>query len=126
MPFNEAEDFVRELAIQMEMRKASFVGTYVIDPENLKRFLQVARILNVIVQDVGGKLVDVDITAQTLHGSISAQIPLLDLYKELLKDFIAMWEMVDVFGVSPTTNGDMVIEVSINNVWRAFPAAKTL
>ena len=126
MPFNEAEDFVRELAIQMEIQKASFVGTYVIDPENLKRFLQVARILNVIVQDVGGKLMDLDITPQTLHGAISAQVPLLDLYKEFLKDFVVMLEMVDVFGVSPTTNGDMVIEVSINNVWRAFPADKTL
>lgn len=117
----ENYEFAREFGRQVEKMRANFEGIYIINPENYQRFVEVYTYFRRFAEENDGKIAYLDISPESIHADVSVDVPLVDLYKGLLKEFAEILTKIDVFGITPTTTDSMLIGVSVNNVWKAVP-----
>lgn len=112
---------VYELAKSVEKRKADFQGVRMLSPGNYERFMKVFAYFQKLAQESGGVVSHVDIEPQSVHADVSIKIPLVDLFKREMNVGLAdILRDVDVFGITPTTDGQLLIDASVNYVWEEF------
>lgn len=124
MPGNnekETFEFVKDLALKVEEKRKKFEGTYIINPENYQRFVEVYTYFRVFAEENDGKLKHLDIAPASIHADVSIDVPIVDLTKDSLSGFTDILSKVDVFGITPTTSDSLLIDASVNYVWKAVP-----
>lgn len=124
MPGNnekETFEFVRDLALKVEEKKKKFEGAYIVAPENYQRFVEVYTYFRIFAEKNDGKLSHLDIAPTSVHADVSIDVPIVDLSKDSLKEFADVLSKVDVFGITPTTSDSLLIDASVNYVWKAVP-----
>lgn len=52
----EAFEFVKDLALKVEEKKKKFEGTYIVNPENYQRFVEVYTYFRIFAEENDGKL----------------------------------------------------------------------
>ena len=117
----DAYDFVRELALQAEEKKSKFEGMYIANTENYQRFVEVYTFFRIFAEENDGKIKHLDISPEAIHADVSIDVPIIDLVGSELKEFAAILAKVDVFGITPTASGSLLIDASVNYVWKAVP-----
>lgn len=126
MPGNnekETLEFVRDLALKVEEKRKKFEGTYIMNPDNYKRFVEVYTYFRIFAEENEGKLKHLDIAPESIHADVSVEVPIVDLFKDSLHGFVDILSKVDVFGITPTTTDSLLIDASVNYVWKAVPKA---
>ncbi len=124
MPGNnekETLEFVKDLALKVEEKKRKFEGTYIMNPENYQRFVEVYTYFRIFADENEGKLTHLDIAPTSIHADVSIDVPIVDLFKDSLKGFTDILSKVDVFGITPTASDSLLIDASVNYVWKAVP-----
>lgn len=112
------EKLIKDLALEIEKRKKEVNGIYVLNPENYSRFMKVFEYLKKFVLENEGNIVEVVTAPEEIHCGIQMDIPILDLYHGTLIEFTEILKMVDVFGITPTTEDTLLIDFTVNDVWK--------
>ena len=112
------EKLINDLALEIEKQKKEVDGIYVLNPENYSRFMKVFEYLKKFVLKNEGNIVEVITTPEGIHCDIQITIPILDLYHGTLIEFAEILQKVDVFGITPTTEDTLLIDFTINDVWK--------
>lgn len=117
----ETFEFVKDLALKVEENKKKFEGMYVVDPEKYQRFVEVYTYFRIFAEENDGKLKHLDIAPTSIHADVSIDVPIVDLFKDSLLGFTDILSKVDVFGITPTASDSLLIDASVNYVWKAVP-----
>lgn len=117
MEFNENYEFVKELAMLISKKEQEFKGVRVVVPENYNRFLIVYSYFKGFAKKYGGKVTYTDTDPSSVHGGMTLEVPLVDLYHDHLSEFVKVLGLVDVFGINPTSSGEIMLDVTVNNLW---------
>lgn len=124
MPENnekETFEFVKALALKVEESRKKFEGMYVMNPENYKRFVEVYTYFCILAKKNEGELKHFDIAPESIHADVSVDIPTMDFVKDSLHGFVDILSKVDTFGITPTKSDSLLVDASVNYVWRAMP-----
>lgn len=118
----ELMEYVKELGLQIEKKKLESPEAYELDEENYKKFADVYAYFNRFAKENDGKVKYMDLRSNSIHADVSIEVPLVDLYRDGLAEFTEILAKADVFGVTPTANGELRIDASVNNVWKEIQA----
>lgn len=113
---NSEEDFIKELALQIEAKRLE-QKKYILNTENHEKFIDVYTFFKRLIDDVGGRVKYIDVRPESVHADVSVEVPLLDFYRDTLKEFTEILSKVDVFGITPTTKDTLLIDASVNYLW---------
>lgn len=112
------EKLIKDLALEIEKRRKEVDGIYILNPENYSRFMKVFEFLKKFVLENEGNIVGVVTAPEEIHCDIQIEIPILDLYHGTLIEFAEILQKVDVFGITPTTKDTLLIDFTVNDVWK--------
>lgn len=121
---NEMQDraFAKALGEAIIKKQNAFRGTYIINPENGKRLINLLKYLKSIAEENEWAIHYLNHEPQSIHADVSLVADIIDLYGAGCKRFFEeMQQNVDVFGITPRTDGKLLVDFSVNNVWEAIP-----
>jgi len=108
-------EYVRDLAERVN--KAQAGGQHTVNAANMAKFNAVYDFFCWLAEDSGVEVKTLDVRPESIHASLSVEIPNVDLHGDDMARFVDTLQYVDVFSVGQTTSGDIVIDVCVNNVW---------
>lgn len=115
---DQNEEFIREFVEWAAKNSEPFEGIKVIDAKQLKKYALVVKYLIKLKDEIGGRVEDYEINPMDQCGWFTIEIPLLDLVREDLKEFIHVMSNVDVLGITPTNRGTVYVGINVNNVFK--------
>lgn len=110
----EIDDFIIMLARAYADRNTD--GTYILNPVKYSQMDEAVKLAQQLCVDWGSVQVT-PLDAKELHGYFGFTIPGLHLYDDSMKKFRRLAEIVDVMGVSPNSDTEILVEFVINNVY---------
>ncbi len=113
----EAWEFVKRLGELYEQDVKGFEGICLLNPLQAKKLETALSILKKYAEENDVKL-EMELNPSERHGFLSVKLPMIDVYGESLKEFKELISCVSVFGVNPTADGELLIDININDVWR--------
>ena len=106
-----------ELAHRIEAECAKFKGKYEASVTKLEQLDKVYGFLCYLVKCEDGEIKCLDVNPESNCASIAIEVPLVDLHKDEMKQFIDILQYVDTFDVKTTVDEALLISVGISNVW---------
>ncbi len=112
---NVPREYVRDLAERVNEAQAG--GRHTVNAANMAKFNMVYDFFCWLAEDSGVEVKNLDVRPESVHASLSVEIPNVDLHGDEMVRFVDTLQYVDVFSVGQTPSGDIVIDVRVNNVW---------
>ncbi len=112
---NVSREYVRDLADRVNEAQAG--GRHTVSAANMAKFNAVYDFFCWLAEDNGVEVKNLDVRPESIHASLSVELPNVDLHGDDMVRFVDTLQYVDVLSVGQTTSGDIVIDVRVNNVW---------
>ena len=113
-------DFIKNLAAAYEeFSKDNANGVYVLNQSQYAKFMAAAERLDRLVKEHGGKMLENELAPSDLHGCLQATVPVIDVYgDDGIENITKMLGNASVFGVSAKTNGELLIDITVPDVFK--------
>jgi len=112
---NVPREYVRDLAERVSKAQAGSLHT--VNATNMAKFNAVYDFFCWLAEDNGVEVKNLDVCPESVHASLSVEIPNVDLHGDEMVRFVDTLQYVDVLSVGQAASGDIVIDVRVNNVW---------
>lgn len=117
----ENYEFAREFGRQVEKMRANFEGIYIINPENYRRFVDIYTYFRIFAEENDGKVTHLDISPESIHAGLIINLPMIDLQKQELVEFLGFLSKADVLGIESDLTDGISIDITVSYVWKAVP-----
>ena len=115
--FTVAFDIAAPAAAQIEAAAERYAGKYVLNGEAYERALLVYKAVRKLALQNDGNIPKLDIHCGD-GVKITAQVPNIDLFQDRLALFSEILSMVDSIDIFTSEGGDLIIEVSVADLWK--------
>lgn len=112
---NASCEYVRDLAERVNEARAG--GRHTVNASNMAKFNAVYDFFCWLAEDSGVEVKNLDVHPESIHASLSVEIPNVDLHGDDMARFVDILQYVDMFSVNQTPSGDVAICVQVNHVW---------
>ena len=114
-----ASELTKDLELKVEEEKRAFDGAYILNPENYQRFVKVYAYFLDLAESNEGTVSRLDIKPTSIRAGISIEVPIVELLRDSIREFTDILSDVDVFNVTAGASDSLLIDASVNDVWKA-------
>lgn len=90
---------------------------YVLNEQNLKKFMIVYKNIDLLVESKNGKYVDIKADPRDVNFYVSVEFPLLNLTEESMRQYQRIILVADSVDICPSVDDSILMEVEVRSVY---------
>lgn len=110
---------IKALGSAIIKMREEFKGDYFVNENNFAKFDKIVKYFQKHIEENGGEITSLTCDPREIHGGIILRTEYVDVYGAALKEFANIILLSDVFAISTADEEEILIEVSVNNIWNA-------